>query len=260
MATQSGKLTAPLKRKIPNVDTLIENPVHEAASVDAENQFDERLSFRKGWPMLPDLPLATIHDSNIMSMISFPDYAYHMNLISLELRQIIKRMHLVHRIPSRDTPLTSKTVTLLIIAVPNRLIDPIPGYDGELNLYSYVVHILRQYLRDDGINVNIEIIDELIYDWNLLPSDRPNIDADSVIVEAWDEAKPKVLKLLSDHGLGASRVEFLLRGPNTGSLRGCPTVMIATGARLGAELLPELRMLVEPLIKVEVVSAGYGAI
>lgn len=260
MSSQSGKSNAPLKRKVPNVDTLIENPAHEAASMDAENQFDERLSFRKGWPMLPDLPLATIHDSNIMSMISFPDYAHHMNLISLELRQIIKRMHLVHRIASRDTPLTDKTATLLIVAVPNSPIDPIPGYGGELNLYSYAVNVLRQYLKDEGINVKIEVIDEQIYDWNLLPSDKPNHDADSVIVEAWDEAKPKVLKLLSDHGLGGSRVEFLLRGPNTGSLRGRPTVMIATGARMGAELLPELRMLVEPLIKVEVVSTGYGAI
>lgn len=214
--------------------------------------------------MLPDLPLATVHDEDILSKVSFPDYNYHMNTISRELDQIVKRMHLVHRVPSRDTPLSSKTATLLVVAVPNGPIDPIPGYKGGLNLYSFAVRALRRYLKEEDIHIQIEIIDEQIYEWKLLPSNRPNTDADCVIVDAWYEAKPKFLKLLSDHGLGMSKVDFLLRGPDHGTLKGRPTAMISTsnpqGVKWGAEILPQLRLMVEPLIKVEVVSVGYGAI
>lgn len=170
------------------------------------------------------------------------------------LHRVAKSVELVHRVQSGETRARWETVTLLIVARPNEPVEGLPRNPPDIYYCSIIA--LRKYFRRFGITVPIEIIDNEIYSRTLLLVRSP-IDQYADVLALWYEVKPQFMRLLMDAGLvRTTRARFWLRGLNKGKFKGLPLVYLWTSkphsAKWQREVLPQLRSLVEPMIKVSV--------
>ncbi|KAF2689318.1 hypothetical protein K458DRAFT_413623 [Lentithecium fluviatile CBS 122367] len=177
---------------------------------------DNRLTYRRGWPLLPVLPVLTFR-SNVPLALS-PSRT-HMKVFReiLEDHSVtIHSLEVAHRY-NAGSPISKRTLTLCVLSE-----------EKDNTEWPEAIRALRTYIEteDPPLTLAIEIIDHRIFHGL---HTLPILPHEKRLSSAIKKRKHGVVNILEESGLRWTSLEFWWRG-FSGKREDCkPTVLIGTG-------------------------------
>ncbi|KAF2178692.1 hypothetical protein K469DRAFT_754318 [Zopfia rhizophila CBS 207.26] len=224
-------------------DEADDEPEDEALDVaerDIVLDVDDRVPYRKGWPLLPVLPVATIQD---VPTKYFPSSGAHLKVISKLLEKSgveVHKIEVAHRMHYGTHPGKSNATLCILSNQANN------------STWDDAVRDIRAYLIENEVQLCIEILDHRLWNgmWSL-----PIVPTEKGVLRACKRKRHAMTEVLKESGEPWVSLDFYHRGLTHRRPDCRPTAIISAPypnhAIWYSRILPAIKVIAGPKLEVE---------
>jgi hypothetical protein len=216
----------------------------------ADEMDTRNLSYRKGWPQLPPLPVSTIRDGANQKVNDPVAVIETVNMLCVTYSVEAQNIFFAYRVPEVKE-LGEDYHTLVVTADLSK--DPLT--------HSLIIQI-RKFLQQDPQHedIFIEIIDQRavygLYSFAIPPSEEH-------LLEVWEQIFDIALREICKHKERWTTIEMLYRGLENSAAR-CPATVVVTSPNAAKDIwirmiLPSIYnriLVISPLLKIELLCGS----